>query len=104
MRPENKRMQEFLRASGINAVPKYIFKGSLRGSWRLYGIENKKDVGGYGLNKYQKWTLELAEKLTALGFRGLHGPLGIYDGNGGVFSVFVRGHNNFLTNETEVDG
>lgn len=96
MRIENKRMQEFLKGHGISAVPKYIKNGSLGGTWRLYGIEDKKAIGGYGLNKYQKWTPELAAKLTLLGFRGLHGQLGLYDGNGGVFSVFVRGHNEFL--------
>jgi len=89
MRPENKRMQEFLKANGINAIPRYINKGSLKRSWRLYGKRN-------GGSEYQPWTVELAEKLTALGFRGLRGPLGKYDGNGGVFSVFVYGHYEFL--------
>ncbi len=90
MRPENKRMQEYLKANGIEAIPKYIATGSLKHSWRLYG------TGGDGWEGYQKWTPELVEKLTALGFRGLHNPLGKFDGNGGLFSVCVRGHYEFL--------
>lgn len=87
MRPENKRMQEFLKKNGVDAMPKWISTGSLKRSWRLYNLD-------------EKWTLELADKLTSLGFRGLNGPLGQYNGNGGMFSVFVRGHEEFLN---EVD-
>ncbi len=90
MRPENKRMQAFLKANGINAIPKYISTGSLKHSWRLYG------PNGDGWHNYQKWTPELVEKLTALGFTGLHEPLGKFSGNGGIFSVFVKGHYEFL--------
>ncbi len=93
MREENKRMQTFLKANGIDAVPKYLFKGSLKGSWRLYGTKNGNT---HDLKDYQKWTPELAQRLTDLGFRGLFGPLDQNDGNGGVFSIFVRGHNEFL--------
>jgi len=89
MRPENKRMQEFLKEHGIDAIPKYLSTGSLKRSWRLYG----KGDGDYG---YQPWTIELADKLTGLGFRGIHGPLGKFDGNGGLFSVFVKGHYELL--------
>ena len=90
MKPENKKMQNFLKANGIDAVPKYIPTGSLKHCWRLYG------KNGNGWNGYQRWTPDLAEKLTALGFTGLYHPLGEFDGNGGVFSVFVRGHFEFL--------
>jgi len=93
MRPENKRMQEFLKQNGIYAVPKWISKGSLKRSWRLYGPSGK-NTGGF--ENYQPWTMELADKLTALGFRGLHGQLERFSGNGGVFSVFVRGHEELL--------
>ena len=79
MGPENKRMQTFLKQNGINAMPKYIATGSLKRTWRLYNLK-------------QSWSMDLADKLTALGFNGLHGPLGKYSGNGGLFSVFVRGH------------
>uniref|UniRef100_A0A6M3LUX7 Uncharacterized protein n=1 Tax=viral metagenome TaxID=1070528 RepID=A0A6M3LUX7_9ZZZZ len=93
MRPENKRMQEFLRGNGINAVPWYIFKGSMKRTWRLYGKNGK----GSDLSNYQKWTPDLAEKLNGLGFRDYDGkPLGLYSGNGGVFCIFVRGHYDFL--------
>jgi hypothetical protein len=83
MRPENMRMKEFLKQHGIEAQPKYIFHGSLHHSWRLY-------------NHDIKWSAQLQRKLTDLGFTGLHGPLTQYSGNGGVFSVFVRGHNELL--------
>ena len=77
-------MQEFLDANGIVAAVKYIPDGSLRGTWRLS-------------NSDLQWTEELAAKLTALGFLGWDGEqLGKFAGNGGVFSVFVRGHNELL--------
>jgi len=80
MRPENKRMQVFLKQNGIKAIPKYIATGSLTRTWRLYNLK-------------QLWSVELANKLNALGFVDLDGkPLAQYSGNGGLFSVFVRGH------------
>ena len=80
MRPENQRMKDFLRGHGIDAMPKRFYDGSVKHSWRLYNLKTE-------------WTPELWEKLTDLGFTNLWlKPLGQYDGNGGVFSVFVRGH------------
>lgn len=77
-------MKAFLEANGIEAMPKYISTGSLGGCWRLYNHE-------------QKWTPELSSKLSALGFLGFdHKPLNQYSGNGGLFSVFVAGHNELL--------
>lgn len=82
--PENVRMQEFLKANGVEAVPKYFHDGSQRGCWRLYG-------------RGQKYTPELQAKLTSLGFVDFDGsPLGQFSGNGGEFMVFVRGHAEFL--------
>lgn len=82
--PENVRMQDFLKANGIDATVKYIADGSLRGTWRLSNLD-------------QPWTLDLAGKLNALGFVDCHGdPFGQFSGNGGVFSVFARGHNELL--------
>jgi hypothetical protein len=84
MRPENKRMQEFLRRAGINCTPKYLATGSLKHTWRLYG-------------KAQWWTGELCNALTELGFLDYNNqPLHQFSGNGGVFSVFVRGHYELL--------
>lgn len=83
-RPENQRMQELLRANGIDATPKYIPDGSMRGCWRIY-------------NHALQWTDELRQKLTALGFVDFDNqPLGQFSDNGGMFSVFVRGHNELL--------
>jgi len=94
MLTENKKMQEFLRVNGIDAIPKYIKTGSLKRSWRLYGKTGTKT--GDIMQDYQRWTPELCEKLTDLGFTGFHGALGKFSGNGGLFSVFVRGHFEFL--------
>ena len=94
MLDHNKRMQRFLQTHGIKAVPKYVFTGSLKGTWRLYGkIDN-----GKTLDSYQKWTPEIFDKLTTLGFKDFDGhPLQWSSGNGGFFSVFVQGHNEFLS-------
>ena len=86
MRIENKRMQEFLLTHGIKAKVKYIPDGSLKHTWRLY-------------DPLQKWNNPLREKLHNLGFNGLNGPLSEYEGNGGVFSVFVYGHYELLEEE-----
>ena len=86
-RPENSRMQDFLKANGILATPKYLHDGSLRGCWRLSSSE--------------PWCIELANKLNALGFVDFDGkPLGQFSGNGGHFCVFVRGHSELLVQAT----
>lgn len=91
MRPENKRMQDFLKVNGIKATPWYIFKGSMKGCWRLYNKD------GQGFVNMKKWTPELADKLNGLGFKDYDGkPLGEFSGNGGSFQTFVRGHYEFL--------
>ena len=88
MREENTRMQEYLAKHGIHAKVKYIWNGSLKGCWRLY-------------NPSIKWNPELESKLTALGFKGFDGkPLDKYSGNGGLFSVFVRGHKELLEGQS----
>lgn len=80
MKAHNLNMKELLKANGIDASVKLIEKGSLKGSWRLYN----KDVTWYG-NK------ALQSKLTELGFLGYFGkPLNDFEGNGGVFMVFLR--------------
>lgn len=77
-RPENVKMEQYLSGHGIKATPKYLWQGSLRGCWRLWG-------------KGQAWTEELRQKLTMLGFKDYDGlPLKPYSGNGGAFMVFVR--------------
>ena len=85
MRPENIRMKGYLGTHGILATPKYFYTGSLKGCWRLY-------------DRNQDWSADLCQQLTALGFVDYADkPLGQFSGNGGKFSVFVRGHNEFLT-------
>lgn len=88
MKAHNQKMKEFLQTNGIEATPKYLTEGSLKGLWRLY-------------NRNIQWTAELANKLNALGFKDIRGrPLSWLSGNGGMFSVFVQGHNEFLNNGT----
>ena len=90
MRNENVRMQNWLRSNGINARVKYLSSGSLKGSWRLSAPN-------------EPWTEELVEKLSKLGFDGFDGrPLNRYSGNGGMFSVFVRGHNEMLREASDM--
>lgn len=82
MRPENKKMKEFLKQNGIDAMPKYLPNGSLKGCWRLYNLK-------------VKWfdNYNLQNKLTSLGFSDFDGDvLDNYDGSGGLFSVFLRGN------------
>ena len=84
MRPENKRMQALLRQHGIKARAKYLWHGSLRGCWRLYA-------------KGVAWTDALRRKLSALDFLDFdHSPLSEFSGNGGDFSVCVRGHKEMI--------
>lgn len=78
MRAENQRMKKWLKANGINALPKYLWNGSMRGCWRLY-------------QKNVDWTEDMWVKLTSLGFVDFDGgPLDRFSGNGGRFSVFPR--------------
>ena len=82
----NKAMQAFLRPYFPRVVVKYMEKGSLRGSYRLYSRPR-----GGEFADYDKWTPEVYERLNSLGFRNLWGsPLDRFDGNGGLFSVNVR--------------
>ena len=84
MRPENKRMKAFLERNGIKATPKWLSTGSLKRCWRLYG-------------KGQRWTDSLRLSLHNLGFVDFNNePLSQYSGNGGMFQVFVRGHEELL--------
>lgn len=84
IRAENRRMQEWLAAHGITARAKWLAKGSLKRTWRLYDPSTP-------------WSLALAHKLNALGFRDYNNrPLDVFSGNGGAFSVFVRGHEELL--------
>jgi hypothetical protein len=75
----NKKMRAFLKTNGIDAMPKYLDKGSMKGCWRIYG------EGKWWGNK------PLIDKMTKLGFVDFDGqPLSDYSGNGGMFSIFPR--------------
>ncbi len=84
MRPENQRMTEFLRGHGIHCRVHFETKGSMKWTWRLY-------------NPNVKWTMDLAHKLESLGFKDFDNrPFNQFSGNGGSFSVSVRGHNELV--------
>ena len=91
-------MQSWLRSHGIDCSVRYLWHGSLQGCWRLC----RRYIGGEPKPE-QRWTIELADRLVRLGFVGFDSkPLGQYSGNGGLFSVFVRGHYEFLYPPPEV--
>ncbi len=80
MLENNKRMQNFLKTYGIKARVKFIKNGSLKNTWRLYNPK---------INWFDN--KELRRKLDILGFTDFDGQkLGIYSGNGGIFSIFAR--------------
>jgi len=90
MLDHNKQMQEFLRDNGIQGViAKRIDNGSMRGCWRLSGKNGSKSPNI--LDRYQKWTPEITDKLHRLGFHDFDGQaLSQYSGNGGLFCIFAR--------------
>lgn len=92
MKEHNQAMQEYLKQNGINAIPKYINKGSMSGAWRLSGKRKRRNFNEPIEMCYQTWTQELADKLNALGFREyINGkPLDKTSGNGGMFAIFVH--------------
>ena len=92
MKPENKAMSRFLAQKGIkNVTAKYISTGSLRGCWRLYVRAKQPD------KLFETWTEKDADNLNSLGFTDFDGkPLGRFSGNGGMWQVFVRGHNELI--------
>ena len=78
MKAHNTSMKKYLADNGIIAIPKYIEKGSLSGSWRIYG-------------KGQFWSEQLAKKLTDIGFKDFDWkPLDKF--SAGVFHIFAKTH------------
>lgn len=77
MLERNRRMKEYLRIHGIEATPKYIETGSLKGTWRFY-------------NKQTKWTIELGHKFEEIGFLDFDGrQFQPFAGNGGLLMIFA---------------
>jgi hypothetical protein len=74
-------MAEWLETQGVHVKKaRFIWHGSLKTCWSLY-------------DPAQRWSLELADKLNGLGFRGFDDkPLHRYSGNGGMLAVFAKGH------------
>lgn len=88
MRAENIRMKNWLKQNGVKCSPKYLWNGSLKGTWRLDDYKRKD-----GQIISTKWwgNKELQNKLIKLGFVDFDGkPISDYCGNGGEFSVFLR--------------
>mgnify|MGYP001594106348 CR=1 FL=1 len=79
-RPENEAMMTYLAGNGIRAKAKFLWDGSLKGTWRLSNLA-------------VKWyeNEELISKLNNLGFKDFDGTLlDKFSGNGGVFQIFAR--------------
>ena len=74
-------MQKMLADNGIKCRVKFINKGSMRGTFRLYDPKTT----WYG-------NAELQQKIISLGFQPSCPayPIGDFSGNGGAFSVFLR--------------
>lgn len=87
LRPENARLLAFLAPHfpEINDLRvKRIRDGSLKGSWRVYAPN-------------VRWSEAYAQKFIDLGFLNLWGDPDLkHAGNGGLFSIFVRGHNELV--------
>jgi hypothetical protein len=91
MRLENKRMQAFLAQAGIKARAMRIHDGSCKQTWRIYNAD-------------AKWSQGLADKMNSLGFRWIDSrPLDRNMGNGGIFSVCVRGHDELASPCKRID-
>ena len=95
MRPENMRMKNFLEKNGIIDVHvKYIWRGSLRGSWRI--CRKNKNPENAMRGGYLPWTEEDAKTMNNLGFRerfcSNNNLLTARSGNGGMWHIFVTGH------------
>jgi len=89
MRKENLKMRQFLLENGVDATPKYIAKGSLKGTWRLYSKALKTEHNAGLANWWDR--PGLWARLSELGFTDFDGKqLSQYCGNGGLFQVFVR--------------
>jgi len=84
MLQHNKKIQELFKKHGLKIKAKYIKAGSLRGCWRIYNLS---------IN----WNNDIAKKINRMGFVDFdRKPLGIFSGNGGVLSIFIRGHEELL--------
>jgi len=78
-RPENQAMEDFLSTNGVKARAKYIWKGSMKRTWRIYGE--------------QEWSESLREQFKGMGFADFDGrPLHRFSSNGGRLALFVTGH------------
>ncbi len=79
-RPENKRMETFLAENGIKAKATYWWKGSMKRTWTIQ-------------SRTEKWTDELLNKFTALGFRNWDGQaLKFLANSGDDLYLCVTGH------------
>ena len=88
-RPENTKMEELLLNHGIKARVKYIWKGSMKRTWRIYGN--------------QEWTESLRKQFTTLGFTDFDcKPLRQFSSNGGRLALFVTGHYEMIEGVTPV--
>ena len=79
MKPENRKMRDFLALNGIQASVKHIDDGSITGCWRIQNVN-------------QVWTRDLLNKFNELEFKDTSGqPLDRFSTHdfGEVFQIFV---------------
>jgi len=78
MLAHNREMKIFLESHGLKLMPKRFDTGSMRGTWRLYNLN-------------LKYTPEIQEKLTGLGFTDWDGSsLDRHSSNGDIVSLCVQ--------------
>jgi hypothetical protein len=83
----NKKIKNYLAENGIIATPMLIKRGSMQGCIRIY----QKTREFTNDCNFSRWTQDLVNKLTKLGFRDFDGqPLTLFSGNGGLFCIFAR--------------
>ena len=83
----NKKIKQHLKENGINAIPKYIRRGSMDRCIRIYQ-KGKDEIDGSNLIM---WNDELIKKLTKLGFTDFDlKPLDKFSGHGGRFLIFTK--------------
>jgi len=77
MNTNTKAVHQHLLANNIKCNVKYIAKGSMKNTYRLW-------------NRDRGWNVELANQLNSLGFRGFdHQSLHEFSSNGSQMCVFV---------------
>jgi hypothetical protein len=68
MKEINKSIQSYLKSHGINAMPMYITKGSMKGMVRLYQRSKNKNINPE-MDGFIQWTEKQKQTLQSIGFK-----------------------------------